>query len=188
LAKDDFEQVLGMHAAPVLLGIKTANLLSFRKSCFEDFDALLASYTTCFRCKGISVFRVSEGEEYVLLLFYRPGVLSKELRQPEAMKLLEAYGYRREDTLAELLEHLRLRMRLRKTFPHEIGLFLGYPPEDVAGFIEHKGRDYAFSGYWKVYANEERTRALFDRYTDCSQHFCSELERGRRFEELVRAV
>ena len=81
MAKDDFEQVLGMHAAPVLLGIKTANLLSFRKSCFEDFDALLASYTTCFRCKGISVFRLSEGSEFVLLLFYRAAPLEKALRQ-----------------------------------------------------------------------------------------------------------
>jgi hypothetical protein len=112
----------------------------------------------------------------------------RTLHQPKAMELLEQFGYRREDTLAELLERLKIRMQVRKTFLHEVGLFLGYPPDDVAGFIENKGQNYAFSGYWKVYANEERTRALFDLYTDCSQNFCMELEKGRRFEELVRAV
>ncbi|MDD6133426.1 MAG: DUF3793 family protein [Selenomonadaceae bacterium] len=188
MAKEDFEQVMGMHAAPMLWGVKAANMVSFRKSSFGDFDALLESYEPCFRCKGISVFRVSEGEEYVLLLFYRQEAMWRTLHQPKAMELLERFGYRREDTLDELLERLKIRMQVRKTFPHEVGLFLGYPPDDVVGFIENKGQNYAFSGYWKVYANEQRTKALFDLYTDCSQNFCLELEKGRRFEELVRAV
>ena len=31
------------------------------------------------------------------------------------------------------------RLQENEGFPHEIGLFLGYPPEDVLGFIENKG-------------------------------------------------
>jgi hypothetical protein len=42
--------------------------------------------------------------------------------------------------------------------PHEIGLFLGYPPEDVDGFIRHKGADYALCGGWKVYGDVEYAR------------------------------
>ena len=63
-------------------------------------------------------------------------------------------GYRIEDTLQEKLNFLRMRMQIRKSFPHEIGLFLGYPAEDVAGFISHKGHDFCYSGYWKVYVHE----------------------------------
>ena len=69
LGREGFEQLLGFHAAPMLMGLKSASLLSFQKSRFEDFEGLLASYMQCFNCKGISVFRLSEGEEYVLLLF-----------------------------------------------------------------------------------------------------------------------
>ena len=48
MAKEDFEQVMGMHAAPMLWGVKAANMVSFRKSSFDDFDALLESYEPCF--------------------------------------------------------------------------------------------------------------------------------------------
>ena len=80
------------------------------------------------------------------------------------------------------------RMQLQKSFPHEIGLFLGYPVAAVVGFITHKGQAFCYSGYWKVYANEEETRALFDRYAHCIEDFCSRLEQGCSFPDLVRAV
>jgi len=153
MGREGFEQLLGFHAAPTLRGLKVASLLSFQKSKFEDFDSLLASYDSCFRCNGISVFRVAEGTEYVSLIFYRAAALAKWLKQPRVEAMLMEYGYRAEDTLEEKLEYLSLRMRVKKSFPHEVGLFLGYPPEDVAGFIAHHGRDFKCSGYWKVYAN-----------------------------------
>ena len=42
--------------------------------------------------------------------------------------------------------------------------FLGYPVEDVRGFIEHQGRDYLCTGYWKVYENLEQKQQLFQRF------------------------
>ena len=80
MGRKGFEQLLGFHAAPLFVGIKAACLLSFRRSAFEDFDALLAKYEPCLNCKGIEVFRVVEGEEFVLLLFYRPAVLWRACR------------------------------------------------------------------------------------------------------------
>lgn len=50
MGKEAFEHLLGFHGAPLLVGMKPAVLLSFRKDRFEDFDALLASYAPCFRC------------------------------------------------------------------------------------------------------------------------------------------
>ena len=41
---------------------------------------------------------------------------------------------------------------------------LGYPVEDVRGFIEHQGRDYLCTGYWKVYENLEQKQQLFQRF------------------------
>ena len=31
-------------------------------------------------------------------------------------------------------------------FPHEVGLFLGYPPEDVKGFIDHRANNFKCAG------------------------------------------
>ena len=44
-------------------------------------------------------------------------------------------------------------------FPHEIGLFLGYPPEDVQGFLEN--RLCKCVGCWKVYGDEQAAQNGF---------------------------
>ena len=51
--------------------------------------------------------------------------------------------------------------RERKEFPHELGLLLGYPAVDVKGFMEHAGKNFLYSGYWKVYGNVRETVSLF---------------------------
>lgn len=188
MGRGTFEHLLGLHAAPTFAGLKAGSLLSFRKSKFEDFDGLLSSYEPCFRCKGISVFRLAEGEEYVLVLFYREKELAAALERSRALEILGKYGYRAGESLQEKLAYLQARMKLGKAFPHEVGLFLDYPPEDVAGFIEHRGRGFLCSGYWKVYANEKETRELFDSYARCTRDFCSRLEAGMPFSELLEAV
>ena len=187
MSRECFESLLGLHGAPTFAGEKPAGLLSFRKSQFDDFDAMLASFLPCFHCKGISVLRLVEGEEYVLLLFYRARRLARCVKRPEARKLLAERGYDADAPLAALLAELQRRMELRKAFPHEIGLFLGYPPADVRGFIEHHGRDCALEGYWKVYGDPDVARALFAQYAACSEEFCEKLEAGVRFEDLVVA-
>ena len=188
VAKDAFEHVLGYHAAPMLVGKKTANLITFRKNLFADFDAMLASYEECFRCKGVSVFRVSEKDDLVVVMFFRGEAILRDVRQPAAQRILCRYGYEPDGTLWAMLGHLRERIEESDAFPHEIGIFLGYPPGDVEGFIRHKGKNYCCCGYWKVYTNEENARRLFDMYTECSKSFCRQLDCGRAFEELVRAV
>ena len=73
-------------------------------------------------------------------------------------------------------------------FPHEIGLFLGYPPEDVKGFIENHAKNYKFTGYWKVYGDEAEAKKLFDRYRKCTQLYTRLWHGGRTVERLTVAV
>ena len=49
---------------------------------------------------------------------------------------------------------MRSRLAQREDFPHEIGLFLGYPLGDVIGFIKNAGQNCKCVGCWKVYCNE----------------------------------
>lgn len=39
---------------------------------------------------------------------------------------------------------------------------LGYPIEDVRGFIEHNGCGCLYSGYWKVYRNVPLKKKMFE--------------------------
>ena len=65
---------------------------------------------------------------------------------------------------------LQLRRRLAQSgqFPHEIGLFLGYPPCDVLGFLHDAGRHSKLSGYWQVYGDAQAALALFAKYKKCA--------------------
>ena len=66
----------------------------------------------------------------------------------------------------------------KKDFPHEIGVFLGYPIEDVKGFIESPHSGYKTVGTWKVYSNEECAAKTFEQYRRCSQNICQKMVSG----------
>ena len=70
------------------------------------------------------------------------------------------------DMLKRLSQRIRLYADGQTDFPHEIGAFLGYPLADVESFIENRGKNYAYLGYWKVYHDVEqavKTFRLFDK-------------------------
>ena len=55
----------------------------------------------------------------------------------------------------------------------------GYPVEDVEGFIENKGHNYLYAGYWKVYGHVEEKKALFNRYEEARKVLIQLLASGR---------
>lgn len=184
MGKNWLEYIMALHAAPMLKGIKPGSLLSFPKNKFEDFKRLLNSYKTCFLCKGITICPMIESERYISVFFFRKKLLEIALEDSLALKILKDAGYGENWDLDLKLALLKERMK-KGPFPHEIGLFLGYPPQDVLGFIKHKGHDFLISGYWKVYENEDEMRKLFEDYASCTKEMCQKLAKGVDFSELL---
>jgi hypothetical protein len=77
------------------------------------------------------------------------------------------------------------KLRDQEDFPHEIGLFLGYPPEDVRGFMEHRGCGCKCVGCWKVYGDVQRAAELFARYQQCTDIYLHAWQNGKSIEELA---
>ena len=71
-------------------------------------------------------------------------------------------------------------------FPHEVGLFLGYPPEDVEGFIENKARSCKLTGYRKVYSDEEKAKN-FAKYSTFTRVYTEQYAGGKTIERLTIA-
>ena len=119
-----------------------------------------------------------------LMYIYRPGQLQSDLDEEEAKAILSAFGY--EDGDHEIcIRRLTDRICECEEFPHEVGLFLGYPPEDVKGFIELGGRQSKASGYWKVYGDVDRAQKQFERFSKCTGVYLKCLERGLPFTKLA---
>jgi hypothetical protein len=87
------------------------------------------------------------------------------------------------------LRYLAKRFRESEEFPHEIGFFLGYPPEDVLGFIRHRGARCKLCGTWKVYSDVEKARLLFGEYARCRQRLLEYIRGGGTiFDENLPAI
>ena len=56
------------------------------------------------------------------------------LKHSAAKDILKENGY--PESPGRCVSYLRGRLAESGEFPHEVGLFLGYPPEDVSGFIK----------------------------------------------------
>ena len=132
-----FEQTLAWHCAPALAGIKPADLI-FWEPAEADWAPLLGHYAALLARRGIHIRVLGPGPRIPLLIF-RPVQLRAWLSEPSVSVMLKAAGYPADGSLETLLQHLRERLR-ESSFPHEIGLFLGYPPTDVAGFLAYGGR------------------------------------------------
>lgn len=123
----------------------------------------------------------------VLLLVYRRALLELHLAQPDARAFLKRAGYPSGGLEATLI-HFGARLSQAGSFPHEAGVILGYPLADVEGFLRDGGKNYKFSGYWKVYGNEEEARALFVRFNRCREALCRRVAAGKSIVQLFSAA
>lgn len=179
------ERVLAYHCGAALSGIKPADLVSWR---LQDGDeALLAEYEALLAQRGVRLRVLQKNAQFWLLLIYRPALLEQSLSRPEVSAMLTREGYPVSMGAEAMLEQLTLRLKT-KDFPHEIGLFLGYPAEDVEGFRKHGGRNYKLSGLWKVYGQVDEAVRLFRTFDRCRDHLCSGLDKGMTLVQLLPAV
>lgn len=197
--KTNLEQQMIRHCAPVLAGMKVANLFRYQAETEECLQKEMEAVSKKLNAKGVYLEIVRRFEKGVLIYVFRRDQLEVELKKPENAMLLARYGYGKlmcqhlESTCEKrigdfCLEHLKARIRNSEEFPHEIGIFLGYPHEDVKGFIDHQGKDFLFSGIWKVYANPELARDLFAKFKKCVTVYEKLYSEGRSISKLTVAA
>lgn len=175
------DKMLIEHCSPTLGGLKTAGLFSCPCSSGDEFDFMITSWNKELNPKGVSLRILCRRRERTLVYVCRDSMLADDLHNPGVQELLRGCGYR-EISPAYCIEHLREKLQSSPDFPHEIGLFLGYPFEDVKGFIENAGKNYICTGNWKVYCNECEAIKLFVKYKKCKDVYT------RLFENRTRSV
>ena len=180
------DELVIRHCAPTLASIKTANLFSCIFTDRQEMLKHVRNLNLRLKKKGLRVLPLWFKENRGLIYVYRPDKLSKDLQDELAGSLLKKSGYSCTDENA-CLRKLIERLNLLSDFPHEIGLFLGYPPEDVDGFINRRD-ECKCCGFWKVYGNVDNAQRLFARYRKCTEIYCKLFQEGRSLENLTVAV
>lgn len=161
-----FEKSLIKHCSPTLASIKPASLFNIKEK-DGGLSSELEKWNNILLTKGLSVCVLRRRENSVLVYVYRRSQLAKILDSPDVKAFLWEYGYKYSD-IPTVLAHLRKRLGSCPCFPHEIGVFLGYPLEDVIGFIENEGKNSKCTGCWKVYSDAVTAEKKFAQYKKCS--------------------
>lgn len=178
------DETIVRHCSPTLAGIKTGSMFSVSCESQSDMETQIREYNRMLVPKGLVMLPLRFMKGRVLIYLFRPEYLKKDLSREESLKILSSFGYSLSD-LGSALKQLILRMEKGDSFPHEIGLFLGYPPEDVKGFIENGAEKYQFSGIWKVYGNAEDAKKMFGRIHHCETAYMNSFHTGMPLEKLA---
>ncbi|MBQ9279298.1 MAG: DUF3793 family protein [Lachnospiraceae bacterium] len=172
------------HCSPTLAGLKTGSLFSVSGESRETINNDLRALNEVLRKKGLRIIPLRYTNKYVLIYLYRFKRLKEDLMRPETRKILCNKGYNCSNPdmcVAQLVEHLKND----KDFPHEIGLFLGYPEKDVKGFMKNPDEGVMCMGCWKVYGDVEEAKRTFQIFNRCTEWYCHAINHGRTLEQLI---
>ena len=158
------------HCSPTLSGMKTANLFMFnmKNVSGQRLEAAVTAWNKKLNPKGVTLKIFCKCEKRALIYVYRETKLKAIFQNPGIREFLAGHGYR-EFGLEYCLARLQKRVQENPSFPHEIGLFLDYPLEDVEGFIKYGGKNAKYSGFWQVYGDEKEAVKLFSKYQKCRE-------------------
>jgi len=179
------EELIIKHCAPTLAGIKTANLFSCQYKSSNNLKNDISRLNKILIHKGLRIMPLKYSNNRVLIYLYRPCQLNKDFNE-HTCKLLSDMGYPCSSPERCIIA-LSKKLKIREKFPHEIGLFLGYPLEDVMGFINNNANNYKCVGYWKVYGDEKKAKKLFGEYKICKDKYYKQWTRGITIDELIVA-
>ncbi|KGM96332.1 hypothetical protein Z968_06795 [Clostridium novyi A str. 4552] len=161
--KDYLLSTIIYSIAPTLAGEKVSSLVNFNKTRKRDLYSSWIKYKEqIIEILNIDYFELKKTDDMCVVLFYNSDQLTEILSNEKNQKFLSRFDYSNFDSNLECLEILSYRYE--NLCPHEIGIFLGYPLEDVKDFVECPNKQCLLLGYWKVYNDIKDAQIKFNKF------------------------
>ena len=158
---------ISLECAPTMQCLKPSTLLCFPR-CGRNLRSLWEEYQTQTTQElGLDYFEVCSSINHCSVIFFRYDTLAETLQADKSTAFLRESGYHGPATIEAVLAYLRQKMG--RCYPHEIGLLLGIPAEDIRGFIANQGARCLLCGYWKVYHDPQHAGAIFKAYDNAKK-------------------
>ena len=175
-----YHYILAQIAAPTLMRVKPASLICLPKG--------LNVANIRPKEKGLEMMLMYRGKKSEAVLIFNRNMLQEVLADQKVKDFLATYSYPVHTDIDFHLEHLKKRLQGyfegKNEFAHEIGLFLGYPFDDVLDFIKKDKRCY-FCGYWKVFNNPQEALKIMDAYDLAKTEIINECLKGKEYFEIT---
>lgn len=181
--RNSVETQLALQCAPFLAGLKLSNLLIISDDKEETLIQLVDD-------SDLSAYFLVHFNGKVVYLLYCHEKLEKLLTDKGIRSFFRREGYKALSIHA-VLEKFKKRYEkhiiMGGKFPHEMGLILGYPIDDVRGFIENEGSNSLYTGYWKVYDKPEEKKLIFQSYEYATEKIIKLLFHGVTMRDIIKA-
>lgn len=172
------------YSSPTLCGIKPGNLFSVKTACFSR--PVFKKWEREYAGLGLSVSVIEKSGITKLVLVYNRRWVQNILAESSVQTYLATKGYRTDSEVQEIIKDLTDRIKPDTLFPHEIGIILGYPVEDVIAFEKHQGQQCKYCGYWKSYSDVDKARKCQCSYKRCSGMCRKMFDAGYSVHQIIK--
>lgn len=185
--KEYIENFIVYKTSWVIAGIKPAVTIGFKKKdekIYENWNLYGKDFLLDINLKYIEL---RENDDSIILMIYDEEVLKRELDKKEQIDFLINLGYPNQIEVDRYVKTLKERYE-KYHCPHELGLFLGIPFEDVKDFMECTTKKCLLCGYWKVYNNSDEAKMIFSQYDEVKYYTMKNMLKGNSSRILVSSI
>ncbi|MBY0756435.1 DUF3793 family protein [Clostridium sardiniense] len=181
-----FDKYMLFLLAPVVGGLKPSSTITLKKDSKEYL--VWNNYKETFLNKiGLKHVVLREDDKAIILLIYSEKNLEKFINNKETKEFLLKLEYNLQDNLGSILDKLVQRYN-RFHCPHELGVFLGIPLEDVIDFMECTTKKCLLCGYWKVFNNSDDALEIFNNYNRSKELVLDSVIFDVKSEEIILSL
>ncbi len=194
LLEMQFVQCLICQAGLVIASKKPAALFGFRPR-YKEINteiqqavvALIDIYENQTSIFGFHLTLLGWQRNRAMILVWRPQLIDSLLAERDVQQfLLENQLSQHCDALIdEFILLLKAFYASGNRFPHEIGVVLGYPVEDVRGFISDGGKGSITHGRWRVYGDIDVASRRFAELDAADKNIKKLFFEGKSMRELL---
>ena len=179
------KRILEMLGA-VILGSKPAEIINVPGS-KEDKKIKLSKIEAFFsNCSRITYRIITTHDGGKRVLFINEKSMEKVLVNKRCINFLKFVGYSSDYELNDCMDELVFRLQSEE-FPHEIGVFLGYPLKDVLGFMGYGKNELVEVRNWRIYGDKEISYEVYNNFMR-DKAIMKEMIESMNINELRRVI
>lgn len=148
---------------PVILGSKPVEIINIPGDINEKEIKIYQIKSFFSNCCKITYRFINTCDSGKRVLFINEKQLAKVLSNKKCINFLKFMGYPSEYELNNYIDELISRLESEE-FPHEIGIFLGYPLKDVLGFMGYGRKELVGTCNWKIYGDKEISYRIYNNF------------------------
>ncbi|NLK94370.1 MAG: DUF3793 family protein [Clostridiales bacterium] len=182
--KDLIENYLVYNLSTVISKVKPSVTITIHKNHYTLFEAWKKHGAKFVEELGLEYLDLRDCKRILIVLVYDKQIIEECISYKDNKEFLISIGYPKENDPYINLYLLKKRYSIYNC-PHEIGIFLGIPIEDVKDFIECGEKKCILCKYWKVYNNYHEAKKIFNRYDKVKKHTVKHLLLGNKTLEVA---